>query len=188
MCPPPSLALEPPRAATRLRIGYLSEVLQLWMSPVMRLCGRVSLDDLPELPAEDSAAELLDAFESLWAQQQCRSSTAGRGVRRAIVRLLTPRLQLIAAWGVIDILGNVGQPLVVAAIVKNLRLGTTTASDYLLVLLLAATALVSCAALQQVLWNGARVGIKSPSRPPGEMRAPEPRRRPGSAAPRPPRA
>ena len=159
MCRPPDRTLV--AADGRLRIGLLSEVFQFWMSPVMRLRGQVTADSLPRLPPEDSAAELLDSFERLWGERSHRADGRGATVREVVIRLLTPRFQLITLWGAADLAANVAQPLIVAAIVRNLRLGTSGSFDYALVVVLTATAVVNTTAIQQVLWNGARVGMRA---------------------------
>ena len=84
----------PPRLP-RLKIGLLSEIWHFWMTPVMNLKGRVTEANLPQLPVEDSAPELLQRFEALWAERH-QSGKAPNGTGRALnatcSRLLYPRL------------------------------------------------------------------------------------------------
>lgn len=155
----------PPRLP-RLKIGLLSEIWHFWMTPVMRLRGRVTAATLPELPPEDSAPELLQRFEVLWAErhQSGKAPTGnGRALNDTCSRLLYPRFQLSGLWNVLDATANFAQPFIVAALVKNLRLALpgTLGFDYGLVVLLCLTTFVSAASIQQVLWNGGRVGLRA---------------------------
>ena len=135
------------------------------MTPVMRLRGRVSAATLPRLPPEDSAPELLEQFELLWAKRHQVKAPSGDGKALGVTcsKLLYPRFQLSGLWNVLDAASNFSQPFIVATLVRDLRLAdpATLGFDYGLVVLLTLSTFLSAAAIQQVLWNGARVGLRA---------------------------
>ena len=97
-----------PPQLPRLKIGLLSEIWHFWMTPVMRLKGRVTADTLPQLPPEDSAPELLERFEVLWAKRhQIKAPTGdGRALGVTCSKLLYPRFQFSGLWNVADAVAN----------------------------------------------------------------------------------
>ena len=147
----------------RLAIGLLSEMWHFWMNPVMRLEGRVEASELPLLPPEDSAADLLDSFRALWAGARAKATGDGRALRRVTVRLLLPRFALLGLWNVLDASCNFLQPIIIAALVRDLRLATfdRLGWDFALAVLLALASLGAAMSIQQVLWGGARVGMRA---------------------------
>ena len=147
----------------RLRIGVLSELYHFWMSPIMRRRGKIEADTLPALPPEDSAAEMLEAFRLRWALRAANADGSGRALRQTIIGLLSPRFYLIGLWNLIDAVANFSQPLIIAALVRAMRLGTfdDLAWLYGLAILLSFAALAAAVSIQQVLWGGARVGMRA---------------------------
>ena len=65
----------------RLRIPVLSELFHHWMSAVMRAEGTLDASSLPQLPPEDSAAELLAKFRPLWADASVHATGDGKATR-----------------------------------------------------------------------------------------------------------
>ena len=150
--------------ATRLRIGILSELYHFYMNPIMRLRGRgLEARTLPALPPEDSAAELLARFRPMWQSSRPLATGNGTALRRVVVRLLAPRVFLVGAWQLTDAACNFSQPLIIAVLVRDLRIGTfeNLGWDFALVVLLACAAMGAAVSLQQVLWGGARVGMRA---------------------------
>ena len=147
----------------RLRISVISELYHTWMNPVMRAEGCLDASSLPLLPPEDSAAELLGCFRQLWTGSLGQATGDGRTVRRAVVRLLLPRFGLVGLWNILDACCNFAQPLIIATLVRDLRLGSDErlAWDFALVGLLTLASLGGAVAVQQVLWGGARMGMRA---------------------------
>ena len=79
---------------------------------------------LPQLPPEDSAPQLLERFNKLWAERKADATGDGAVLRKTILRLVTPRFQLIALWQLLDSASNFMQPLIVSAVVRDLRIGS----------------------------------------------------------------
>ena len=156
-----------PPQLPRLKIGLLSEIWHPWMTPASDAAerGRVSAATLPRLPPEDSAPELLEQFELLWAKRHQVKAPSGDGKALGVTcsKLLYPRFQLSGLWNVLDEASNFSQPFIVATLVRDLRLAdpATLGFDYGLVVLLTLSTFLSAAAIQQVLWNGARVGLRA---------------------------
>ena len=152
-------ATEPP---THVRIGLLSEVFHCYMDPIMAARGNITEKTLPKLPYEDSAVELLSKFRTLWEARK----NQGRGREKlywTVSRLLFPRFPLAGAWLFLDTVANFAQPFIVRSVVRSLRLGSgeNVGTDYALIVLLALASLTAAASLQQVLWNGARIGLRA---------------------------
>ena len=147
----------------RLRISVISELYHTWMNPVMRAGGCLDASSLPLLPPEDSAAELLDRFLRLWTSSLGQATGDGRTVRRVVVRLLLPRFGLVGLWNVLDACSNFAQPIIVATLVRDLRLRSADRLgwDFALVGLLTLTSLGGAVSIQQVLWGGARRGMRA---------------------------
>jgi hypothetical protein len=145
----------------RLRISVISELYHTWMNPVMRAEGYLDASSLPLLPPEDSAAELLGRFRRLWTGSLATGD--GRTVRRVVVRLLLPRFGLIGLWNVLDACCNFAQPIIIATLVRDLRLGSADRLGwgFALVGLLTLTSLGGAVSIQQVLWGGARMGMRA---------------------------
>ena len=158
------VAVEPEITLPRLRIGIISEVWHCWMTPVMNLRGNISTCNLPKLPPEDSAPELLARFEELWARHQKRKTVTGTGqvLQATCLHLLFPRFQLAGLWNVVDAIANFSQPFIVSALVRDLRLAIfdDIALDYAYAALLTITVFIAAASIQQVLWLGGRVGLR----------------------------
>ena len=127
----------------RLRISVISELYHTWMNAVMRAEGSLDANSLPLLPQEDSAAFLLDRFRKLWMGSLGQATGDGRTVRRVVVRLLQPRFGLIGLWNVLDACSNFAQPIIVATLVRDLRLRSADRLgwDFALVGLLTLTSL-----------------------------------------------
>ena len=55
------------------------------------------------------------------------------------------------------------QPLIVSAVVRDLRIGSAgrLGWNFVLVLLLSLACLIASLTIQQTLWNGARVGLRA---------------------------
>ena len=121
------------------------------------------MSTLPRLPLEDSAAILLERFRSMWATDRTHATGDGKTVRRIIVRLLSPRFFLIGLWQFVDAICNFSMPFIIAALVRDLRIGTfeNLAWDYALVFLLCLAVMGGAISIQQVLWGGARVGMRA---------------------------
>ena len=149
--------------ARRLRIHPLSELWHFWMSPVMRARGTLTAATLPLLPPDDSAEELLARFRALWAPASAQANGDGRALRRVIMRLLSPRFPLLGLWQLGDAACNFAQPVIVAALVRDLRIGTfdRLGLDFALVVLLALSTIGAAISVQQVLWGGARSGMRA---------------------------
>ena len=147
----------------RLHISVLSELYHTWMNPVMRAEGCLDASSLPLLPLEDSAAELLDRFRQLWSGSLGQATGDGRTLRRVVVRLLLPRFGLVGLWNILDACCNFAQPLIIATLVRALRLGSADRLgwDFALVGLLTLTSLGGAVSIQQVLWGGARMGMRA---------------------------
>ena len=147
----------------RLRISVISELYHTWMNAVMRAEGSLDASSLPLLPQEDSAAFLLDRFRKLWMGSLGQATGDGRTVRRVVVRLLQPRFGLIGLWNVLDACSNFAQPIIVATLVRDLRLRSADRLgwDFALVGLLTLTSLGGAVSIQQVLWGGARMGMRA---------------------------
>ena len=129
----------------------------------MRKRGKIDADSLPLLPLEDSAAPLLARFEALWAHHALQTTADGHALRWTVLRVLSPRFPLIGCWVFLDAAANFSQPFIIAALVRNLRLGSTTTfgTDAALVVLIAFNSMLGAATQQQVLWMGARVGMRA---------------------------
>ena len=147
----------------RLRISVISELYHTWMNPVMRAEGCLDASSLPLLPPEDSATELLTRFRRLWTSSLGQATGDGRTVRRVVVRLLLPRFGLVGLWNVLDACCNFVQPIIIATLVRDLRLGSADRLgwDFALVGLLTLTSLGGAVSIQQVLWGGARMGMRA---------------------------
>ena len=147
----------------RLRISVISELYHTWMNAVMRAEGSLDASSLPLLPQEDSAAFLLDRFRKLWMGSLGQATGDGRTVRRVVVRLLQPRFGLVGLWNVLDACSNFAQPVIVATLVRDLRLRSADRLgwDFALVGLLTLTSLGGAVSIQQVLWGGARMGMRA---------------------------
>ena len=147
----------------RLHISVISELYHVWMNPVMRAGGSLDASSLPLLPPEDSAAELLDRFRPLWTGSLRQAKGDGRTLRRVVVRLLLPRFGLIGLWNILDACCNFAQPIIIATLVRHLRLRhpDRLGWDFGLVGLLTLTSLGGAVSLQQVLWGGARMGMRA---------------------------
>ena len=147
----------------RLQISVISELYHTWMNAVMRAEGSLDANSLPLLPQEDSAAFLLDRFRKLWMGSLGQATGDGRTVRRVVVRLLQPRFGLIGLWNVLDACSNFAQPIIVATLVRDLRLRSADRLgwDFALVGLLTLTSLGGAVSIQQVLWGGARMGMRA---------------------------
>ena len=115
--------MDVPVRLPRLKIGLLSEIIHRWMGPVMALKGRITLENLPQLPIEDSAPQLLERFNTLWDAEQPHATGDGVALRRTILKLVAPRFQLIALWQLLDSACNFLQPLIVSLLVRDLRVG-----------------------------------------------------------------
>jgi len=157
------IALDLEERQDRLRIGLLSELWHFWMSPIMRKKGNLQSSALPRLPLADSADSLIGHFWLLWADKVALANGNGRTLRRVVIRLLLPRFALIGLWQVLDAFCNFLQPIIIAAIVRDLRLGSfdNLGWDFALAVLLAVATMGGAAAIQQVLWGGARIGMRA---------------------------
>ena len=144
----------------RLSIPVLSELFHTWMRPIMRTEGTLDAS-LPQLPPEDSATELLAKFRPLWKNVSEDATGDGKTLRRVVLRLLSPRFPLLALWQLIDAASNFAQPLLIAALVRGLRRGESDHLDYGLAVLLFVATLSGAIAIQQVLWGGARMGMRA---------------------------
>lgn len=97
----PTVDVTPPPSARgdRLRIGMLSELYHFYMNPIMRLRGKgLEISNLPALPPEDSAAELLARFRPMWHRRRSRATGSGKALRRVVLALLSPRVAVIGVW------------------------------------------------------------------------------------------
>ena len=147
----------------RLQISLISELYHTWMTAVMRAEGSLDASSLPLLPPEDSAAFLLDRFRKLWMGRMGQATGDGRTLRRVVYRLLQPRFGLVGLWNVLDACSHFAQPIIIATLVRDLRLRSDDRLgwDFALVGLLALTSLGGAVSIQQVLWGGARMGMRA---------------------------
>ena len=169
------MAMPPPLATTAsatqpsaaglpssLQISLPSEIFHCWMDPVMASRGKISVESLPRLPPEDSAAPLLARFRAIWERRRTRAKGDGRALHWTMLRLLSPRLPLVGLWLICESLINFSQPIIIEALVRSLRLSSEMVGiDFALVVLLTVATIASAGALQQVLWMGARVGLRA---------------------------
>ena len=156
--------MEPSGArSARLHISTVTELFHHWMNPIMATRGALDVRTLPSLPVEDSASDLLARMTPLWESRRAGASGDGRTLRRAVVSLLSPRFYLIGLWQLVDACCNFSQPLVIAVIIRDLRLGQfdNLGWSFALVGLLTIGTLGGAISIQQVLWGGARLGMRA---------------------------